>query len=394
MSLFVFAAAGSAAPVVRNGSGANAAAIQAAVDQFRADLGTLNPNNGQTFKSGRREVNWDGVPDNFADPNFFPNDFFNVNSPRGVVFNTIEQGGATNRFLVSADSSNPTNSPVRFGTFDPSYTNLFQTFSPQRLFMMNRSTLMETLFFIPGTKIPATVTGFGAIFTDVDSTQNATITFFAPDGSQILSLNAPAFSNGLSFVGASFTDGTRIARVVIESGKNNIAAGNVDGVNNVDVTVMDDFIYSEPRAIEHHPADFDGDATADLSVFRPSTGEWFVLNSGSNTVNAVRFGQYGDIPVDGDFDGDRLSDFTVYRPSIGTWFRLNSADSSVFVTNFGLSGDKPVAGDYDKDGKADIAVWRPADGNYFITRSSNGAVQVTNWGLNGDIPILSGGAQY
>lgn len=392
MSLIAFTAVGFGAPVVRNGAGANAAAIQAVVDQFRTDLGALNPNNGQAFKTGRREVNWDGVPDNFSDPNIFPNDFFNVNSPRGVVFNAIELGGATNAFLVSADNSNPTNTAVRFGSIDPSYTNLFQTFSPQRLFMMKNSTLMETLFFIPGTKIPATVTGFGAIFADVDSTQNATITFFAPDGSQILSLNAPAFSNGLSFVGASFTDGTRIARVVIESGRNKIAAGNVDGVNNVDVTVMDDFIYSEPRAVEHHPADFDGDGTADLSVFRPSSGTWFVLNSGSNTIDALQFGQDGDIPVDGDFDGDRRSDFTVFRPATGTWFRLNSNDSAVFVTNFGLYGDKPVAGDYDKDGKADIAVWRPTDGNYFITRSSNGQVQVAKWGIAGDIPVL-GGAQ-
>src|SRR6476660_1278940 len=81
LSTFAFAA-----PVVRQATGANAAAIQAAVDQFRADLGTLNPNNGQSFASGRREINWDGVPDNLSAPHFMPNDFFNVNSPRGVVF--------------------------------------------------------------------------------------------------------------------------------------------------------------------------------------------------------------------------------------------------------------------------------------------------------------------
>ncbi len=36
----------SAAPVIRNASGANAAAIQTAVDQFRADLGGNNNGNG------------------------------------------------------------------------------------------------------------------------------------------------------------------------------------------------------------------------------------------------------------------------------------------------------------------------------------------------------------
>ena len=57
-----------AAPVSRSAVGANAAAIQAAVDQFRADLGTLNANVVGSLPSGRREINWDGVPDEFAAP--------------------------------------------------------------------------------------------------------------------------------------------------------------------------------------------------------------------------------------------------------------------------------------------------------------------------------------
>ena len=91
-----------AAPVVRQAGGANQAAIQATVDQFRVDLGgTLNPNNGQSFTNGRRELNWDGVPDQFAEPNNFPVNFFNVNSPRGVAFNAFEDatGSALNRSL-------------------------------------------------------------------------------------------------------------------------------------------------------------------------------------------------------------------------------------------------------------------------------------------------------
>src|SRR5215203_2831711 len=50
-----------AAPIIFSDSGANAAAIQAGVDAFRAALG--NPNNGNTLASlpsGRREINWDG----------------------------------------------------------------------------------------------------------------------------------------------------------------------------------------------------------------------------------------------------------------------------------------------------------------------------------------------
>src|SRR6188472_3162890 len=60
-SVAAFATIGSAQAIERIAAGATPASIQAAVDQFRADLGVLNPNNGQSFKNGRREINWDGV---------------------------------------------------------------------------------------------------------------------------------------------------------------------------------------------------------------------------------------------------------------------------------------------------------------------------------------------
>ena len=80
------------AQLVRSAAGANAAAIQATVDQFRTDLGTLNSNTTGSFPSGRREINWDGVPDSSAAPNNLSASFFNVNSPRGVVFSTPGTG--------------------------------------------------------------------------------------------------------------------------------------------------------------------------------------------------------------------------------------------------------------------------------------------------------------
>jgi hypothetical protein len=83
---------------VYSSSGPNAASIQGSVDGFRSDLGTNNGVGG-SFTSGRREINWDGVPAGFSDPNNLPGNFFNSNSARGAVFET--PGSA---FRVSANS--------------------------------------------------------------------------------------------------------------------------------------------------------------------------------------------------------------------------------------------------------------------------------------------------
>ncbi|HEY2867686.1 MAG TPA: VCBS repeat-containing protein [Pyrinomonadaceae bacterium] len=392
IAIFAIGCAGiSAQGVVRQASGADPASIQAAVDQFRADLGPLNTNTRQTFSTGRREINWDGVPEGASAPNSLSPDFFNFNSPRGVMFTSTAgpdlRGVIAQPFLVSSSAASGV--PVRFGNLNPTYTNEFQAFSEQKIFAPTPgSNVIEITFFIPGTNIPATVSGFGAVFCDAD-TPATHMQFYDQNGRILLQPSDPVVSpdKGLAFQGVSFNDGTRIARVVMVLGNTPLSLTNTDGVNGVDVVAVDDFIYGEPHALEHHSADFDGDGSPDLSVFRPSSGQWFILNSGSNTVRITQFGLNGDVPVDADFDGDRRSDIAVFRPSTGTWFSLKSSNGQFSAIHFGLAGDKPVPGDYDKDGRTDIAVWRPSIGDYFILKSSTGQASETHWGLNGDIPI-------
>lgn len=387
-----------AAPVVRQGSGANAAALQAIVDLFRSDLGGANNGVGGSFTSGRREINWDGVPDSFAEPNNFPIDFFNVNSPRGVIFNAIENdtGAALNQFAVSANAASGIG--VRFSNLNAGYAAIFQTFSAERLFIARNTTIMEVNFVVPGTNIPATVKGFGVVFADVDSAtggNRSLIRLYGPDGRQLPgAASSPVQDGGLSFVGVSYNAGERVARVVIEFGNAALSASNNDGTGGVDVVAMDDFIYGEPRATSFHSGDFDGDGITDSTVFRPSSGVWFTLNSGSNTVTQEQWGLNGDIPVDGDFDGDSRADLAIYRPSSGIWFFKRSSNGTTLGAQFGQTGDKPVVGDYDKDGKSDIAIWRPSNGNYFILRSSTDFSTFFSYpfGQNGDIPV-QGGAQ-
>ncbi|MFN0138694.1 MAG: FG-GAP repeat domain-containing protein [Pyrinomonadaceae bacterium] len=377
------------AQVNRTASGANPAAIQATVDQFRADLGGSNNGVGGSFKAGRREINWDGVPDSFSAPNFFPANFFNSNSPRGAVFSSSRTFNNSNSFIVSADASNPTATAVEFGDIDPSYPANFIPFSNERLFISRNNNVTTIEFFIPGTRIPATVKGFGVVFTDVDQAGPTFMEFYREDGTVISFLSAPVFNNGLSFVGVSFNAGERISKVEIVSGSQVLANGNLDGAGGDDIVAMDDFIYGEPRAREFHEGDFDGDGFKDPAVFRPSAGVFFVLNTGSSTVDSIPFGIAGDVPVEGDFDGDQRADVAIFRPNTGEWWIQKSSDNTISALQFGQSGDKPQPGDFDKDGKTDVAFWRPSNGNYFVLRSSNNSFFAFPWGANGDVPIGS-----
>jgi hypothetical protein len=136
-------------------------------------------------------------------------------------------------------------------------------------------------------------------------------------------------------------------------------------------------------------ADFDGDGRTDISVFRPSDGTWYVMQSGSNTFRAQQFGTNGDRIVPGDYDGDGRTDFAVFRqtPQNGIWYVLRSADNSFSAVQWGLNTDKPVPGDYDGDGKTDIAVYR--SGIWYILQSSNGQFATQQFGSSSDIPVAA-----
>ena len=138
--------------------------------------------------------------------------------------------------------------------------------------------------------------------------------------------------------------------------------------------------------------DYDGDGKADLAIFRPngtSGAEWWVRKSSDATIFAVQFGSATDKPVLGDYTGDGKIDIAFYRPSTGYWFVLRSEDSSFYAFPFGLATDIPAPGDFDGDGKTDAAVYRPSTGQWFVLKSANGQVDIISFGLNGDIPTVA-----
>lgn len=233
-----------ATPITFSVGGNNtAASIQSTVDAFRNAAGNpVNPNVAGSFPSGRREINWDGVLDGFAAPNNLPNNFFNANSPRGAEFST--PGTAVQ---VSANAGIDA---VEFGTINPTYPDLFATFSPQRLFTAIGSNVVDINFFVSGSSTPAAVSAFGSVFTDVDLANTTKIEYFDPTGSLLTSIFAPVGTTGnesLSFAGVAFDAGEQIARVRITNGNTALGAG-VNEIGSLDLVVMDDFIYAEPQA--------------------------------------------------------------------------------------------------------------------------------------------------
>ena len=235
------------AQLVRSAVGPTAADITAARDQFRLDLGggAAAGANG-SFGGVRREINWDGVPDALSAPNLLPANFFNVNSPRGVVFATPGTG-----FQVSANAGA---APIEFDNIDPSYSATFGVFSPQRLFTALGSNIVDVNFFLAGTTTAALTRGFGAVFTDVDLANSTSLTFFDVNGASLGTFFAPGLvgSQTFSFLGVSFADAI-VSRVRITSGNAALAAGVRDG-GSTDLVVMDDFIYGETVAVVPEPA--------------------------------------------------------------------------------------------------------------------------------------------
>jgi hypothetical protein len=228
--------------------GLSPASIQDKVDEFRASLGGVdNGVGGGPFTTGFRNINWDGVPDMFASINTpLPGNFFNANSPRGLVMQTLGAG-----FLVSANAGGSI--APEFGSIDPSYPGTFQPFSNQKLFTAIGSTQTTVTFFVPSSPgTAASVLGFGVVFSDVDIIGGTSLTFFDVDGGQLGIFNVPLQNGGFSFLGVSFDGGERVGSVRINSGSDVLGLGVVDG-GPFDVAVMDDFMYSEPQAIVPEP---------------------------------------------------------------------------------------------------------------------------------------------
>ncbi|MBC7936952.1 MAG: hypothetical protein H7Y86_16515 [Rhizobacter sp.] len=208
--------------------------ITAKVNAFLAAI--PGPDNGGIpflQPTGKRNINFDGVPDNFSDNNPFPGDFFNVNSKRGLVLSSF------NGFRVSSKN---------FSDINPAFGIQYNPFSPVRtIAVMGGSVFATALFKVPGTDTAAFVRAFGVVLCDVDDSSKTFVEFF--EGNNIVGkFNVPARNNapgdkGLSFLGVQFSN-KKITSVKIQAGNATINTKQESG--DADLVAMDNFIYSEP----------------------------------------------------------------------------------------------------------------------------------------------------
>jgi hypothetical protein len=215
--------------------------ITAKVTEYRALLG--EPKNGGAAgpqAAGRREITWDGVPANFDNgDNLFPADFFNSTVKLGAVFATTGTGFR--------------NDSTRFIGVDAGYADQFNFFSSNKIFAAVASNLVDVTFRLAGTTTPALVSGFGAVFSDVDTPASTHLDYYAVDGRLLGHYDAPVRSDaaGLSFLGVKF-DSVAVARVRITLGQGAMGAGidDVSAGGTRDLVVVDDFLYGEPQPVQ------------------------------------------------------------------------------------------------------------------------------------------------
>jgi hypothetical protein len=234
-------AAPAPAVTIFSDSGANVASITDTVDAFRAALG--NPNNGNSpgpLPSGRREINWDGGGPPVIDGTAPVTPFTVFQNTRGATFTTpgtgLTQAAATGG-LLSLDLINP------------QYATLFAPFSANRLFAPIGSNIIDAVFSIPGTggTTPAGVIGFGAVFSDVDLA-GTSIAFTTTAGASG-SFPVPTFPGNqtFSFLGILLGPGEGLittVRILLGT----TALGPSESPS-VDLVVVDDFLYGEPRVV-------------------------------------------------------------------------------------------------------------------------------------------------
>jgi hypothetical protein len=92
-----------------------------------------------------------------------------------------------------------------------------------------------------------------------------------------------------------------------------------------------------PPPSDEAPGDFDAVGQSELTVFRPSTAQWIILDPTTGATRTVSFGATGlyDIPAPGDYDKVGRTELAVFRPSTAQWIILDPTTGATRTVNYG-----------------------------------------------------------
>lgn len=132
-------------------------------------------------------------------------------------------------------------------------------------------------------------------------------------------------------------------------------------------------------------ADFNGDGTGDVAIFRAGSGLWAVRG-----ITRVYFGSSGDSPVPGDYDGKIMDAMAVFRGTSGLW-----AVRGVTRIYFGGASDEPVPGDLNGDRRDEMGIFRSTSGLWafrglsrlYFGSSSDEAIPPGKGARRGELPV-------
>ena len=186
--VLVLTAAGPAravlSPTVIGGS-TLASSIQPTVTTFASSLGSPNNGNAAGTLGGRREINWDGGGGNVAAAQSGPT-LTTFTNTRGATMTNPSL--APNSGFLQTQVTDPL-----FTAIQASYATAFAPFSAMRIFTPLGGNVTEVTFSVPGTNgaTPATVGGFGAVFSDVDTQNSTKIELFDESSALLLLFSVP-----------------------------------------------------------------------------------------------------------------------------------------------------------------------------------------------------------
>ncbi len=221
---------------------------------------------------------------------------------------------------------------------------------------------------------------------------------YTTDGMKLSPLNPTFLQSRDAIIAAAQASGGMVDANAVREGFRRRGLGfsaSIQAISPAAVTEAFDLSPSQVRS----PFDFDGDGRTDISVYRPSEGNWYLQRS-TQGIATVNWGIATDRIVPADYDGDLKTDIAVFRKGENsTWYILNSGTNTVTILQWGASNleqailfDTVVPADYDGDGRADPAIWRLTDdlgepARFLILQSSNGQARVRQWGLLSDVPV-------